>query len=120
MGNKTSVCNKRKLKITSYPIELTEDKWIASGMDYVAKTSTQDQEVKLISSQVEARVRAEPNDYKDFNIDEKQITDETYNYKNPINNIVQLRVQFPNKLVVGSGVIIHHSLCKTYVLTAAH
>eukprot|EP01084_Bolivina_argentea_P180325 311538_1 len=121
MGNKTSVSNKRKLKITKYPIDISEDKWIASGMDDTVMKSKQDKEVKLISSQVEIRIRAEPNDYIDFDIDEKQISDDTYNYQNPINNIVQLRMEFPDEVYkVGSGIIIHHTINKAFVLTAAH
>eukprot|EP01084_Bolivina_argentea_P246107 411930_1 len=120
MGNKTSSNNSRKLKVAKYPIDIAEDKWIASGNNNITITSSQNQEVKLIPSKVDRRNRAEPDDYKDFDIDEKQISDNTYNYKNPINNIVQLRIQFPHKLVVGSGIIIHHTLNRTFVLTAAH
>eukprot|EP01084_Bolivina_argentea_P046074 84826_1 len=121
MGNKTSSNNSRKLKIAKYPSNIAEDQWIASGNNNI-----QNQEVKFISSKidrrirkVDRRIRAEPDDYKDWDIDEKQTSDNTYNYKNQINNIVQLRIQFAHKLVVGSGVIIHHTLYRTFVLTAA-
>eukprot|EP01084_Bolivina_argentea_P002675 4939_1 len=72
--------------------------------------------VKIISSsRVERRIRAEPKDY-----DEKKTNNHEYNYKNAIYNIVQLRMQFPNKHMIGSGIIIHHTLNRTFVLTAAH
>eukprot|EP01084_Bolivina_argentea_P034373 63613_1 len=101
MANKQSTAN-GKLKIQPYPVDISEYDWIPT--DY------NDQEA-LITHKQDRRIRAHPNDYNDF--DEKQVN-------NPIYNIVQLRMKYENCNKVGSGVVIHHTLNKAYVLTAAH
>eukprot|EP01084_Bolivina_argentea_P002677 4943_1 len=71
--------------------------------------------VKIISSsRVERRIRAEPKDY-----DEKKTNNHEYNYKNAIYNIVQLRVKWSNHSSITSGVIIHHTSNRAFVLTVA-
>eukprot|EP01084_Bolivina_argentea_P271648 462290_1 len=123
MGNTVSeqkCIGSGKLKVKEYPTDVKEDEWIPI-IDFEAKDQ-QNQEV-LITENVDRRIRAKPEDYNGFDFDEKKIDiNNEYEYKNPIYNIVQLRMErsvWP-KTTIGSGVIIHHSMNRAYVLTAAH
>eukprot|EP01084_Bolivina_argentea_P034370 63610_1 len=113
MGNKTSNCvfEHRKLNMTELPLNITEDQWIPTDFQLASK---QNKEV-LISANVDRRIRAKPQDYTNLDVNNKN------EYGNPIYTIVRLKMKYlPNCHKIGSGVIIHHSLNKSYVLTAAH
>eukprot|EP01084_Bolivina_argentea_P016460 30813_1 len=67
---------------------------------------------------IDKRVRAKPDDYEDF--DEKKM-DNALDSKNAIYNIVQLRIKYSDTCMkIGSGVIIHHTINRAFVLTSAN
>eukprot|EP01084_Bolivina_argentea_P026979 50149_1 len=124
MGNQASANRKedidigcKKLKIEEYPLSISENQWIPTDFQIISK---QNKEV-LITESVDRRTRAEPHDYEQLH-DEKKEDDEKDEYTNPIYNIVRLTTQytFMPRNKISSGVIIHHTLNKSYILAAAH
>eukprot|EP01084_Bolivina_argentea_P085779 155028_1 len=95
----------RKLKIEDYPNDIKEDEWIPIGFE---QTGKENQEV-FISKGNDRRIRVLP---------------EHYNNSNAIQNIVQLRMKYSympaGRYKIGSGIIIHSSFNRAFVLTAAH
>eukprot|EP01084_Bolivina_argentea_P314079 543994_1 len=121
MGNKSSVDENKCIgggtfKIEQYPLNISEDQWIPT--DFQLK-SQQNKEV-LITKNMDRRVRAEPKDYGDFD-DEKIANYNKSDHKNAIYNIVRLKIKYSEHChKVGTGVIIHHTLNRSYILTAGH
>eukprot|EP01084_Bolivina_argentea_P194801 334322_1 len=110
-----------KLKAKNYPsdIDLKVDQWIP--IEFLSNTQ-QNQEV-ILSVTGDQRVRATPSDYHyDCNeTNETMANKNTNELKNAIYNIGRLKMEFSATLhAFGSGFIIHNSLNKSYVLTAAH
>eukprot|EP01084_Bolivina_argentea_P101090 181299_1 len=111
MGNLASTNDKeevigcRKLKIEKYPSNISEHQWIPTDSQVVSKQET------LITNNIDRRIRAEAKDY---------MNEEKTERSNPIYNIVRLKMKYGEIYKIGSGVIIHHTLNKSYVLTAAH
>eukprot|EP01084_Bolivina_argentea_P016468 30822_1 len=108
MGNAAnSTSNFCKLHMQKYPENVPEEKWLPADSYHSSK---QNKEV-LVSPNGDQRIRAEPNDYK---------TQIKMHNKHQIYNIVRLKIQYSTHHCFGSGTIIHHSLQKSFVLTAAH
>eukprot|EP01083_Nonionella_stella_P222150 793030_1 len=127
MGNQASAKNKdedigcRKLKIEEYPSNISEHQWIPTDFQIVSK---QNKEV-LMTKNLDRRSRAEPQDYEDLNDEKKAAADDEKNgCTNPIYNIVRLKMKYAgmsqNSYKIGSGIIIYHTLNKSFILTAAH
>eukprot|EP01084_Bolivina_argentea_P222999 377374_1 len=96
-----------ELKFEKYPLHIAEEEWKAA--DFWNK-SNQSKEV-ILSSNGDQRVRAVPDDYYEGKDDSKHA----------IYNIVRLKIKYSAHCHgLGTGVIIHHTLNKSYVLTAAH
>eukprot|EP01084_Bolivina_argentea_P094562 169991_1 len=89
-----------QLQIKRYPFNIKEEEWIP---------------VELIN-------KSQPtDDCKDEKIDDCKDSMQ-YNYNKQICNIGRLKMEYKNKTIhsVGTGSIIHHSLNKSFILTAAH
>eukprot|EP01084_Bolivina_argentea_P026981 50151_1 len=123
MGNQASANRKedidigcKKLKIEEYPLSISENQWIPTDFQIISK---QNKEV-LITESVDRRTRAEPHDYEQLHDEKKEDDEKTNEYRNPIFNIVRLKMKYAGMYKIGSGVIIYHTLNQSYILTAAH
>eukprot|EP01084_Bolivina_argentea_P134676 237481_1 len=95
-----------------FPCNINDFEWIPSiGL------SSSKQNERIFSEEGDLRVRAKVSDYDCNDIKYDALEDEC---KSAIYNIVQLKSFFERNYGIGSGVIIHCTLNKAYVLTAAH